>query len=106
MHGDLRDWYEDNVLSAPEDDETRIEMLSLVNIVCGNVEMECAYAAYHFWKSEIDGGNILQQKVCAEECKDQAWDQGFDDYVNPCSSLMHSLSSGIILIISLIRFMV
>ena len=58
MHGDLRDWYEDNVLTAPEYDETRIEMLSFVNIVCGNVEMECAYAAYLFWKS--DGGNILE----------------------------------------------
>ena len=59
MHGDLRDWYRIDVVDGPESDETRILMLGLVNMMCGNVEKDCAYAVYHFWNSEVNGRNIM-----------------------------------------------
>ena len=44
-----------------------------------------------------------EKKECREKCEGQEWDKGIDDMVEPCSSLMHSLSIAIILIISLFR---
>ena len=45
-----------------------------------------------------------EKKECNRKCKGQMWDKGFEDFVHPCSSLMHSLSIAIILIISLLRW--
>jgi len=40
---------------------------------------------------------------CREKCKGQMWDKAFDDMVNPCGSLLNSLSITILFIISLVR---
>ena len=60
MHGDLKELYEYQVLDAP-DGEGRDSMMSVMNIVCGNIEMECAYAAFHHWNSVRDGRNIFEK---------------------------------------------
>ena len=64
MRGDLKDFYEREVLDAPEDGEAGKEregMMSLMNVMCGNVEYECAYAAFDHWDSVRDGRNIFEQ---------------------------------------------
>ena len=60
MNGDLKEFYEYTVLDAP-DGEGRESMMSVMNIVCGNIEMECAYAAFHHWNSIRDGRNIFEK---------------------------------------------
>ena len=59
MYGDKRDWYRINVVDGPESDEERIMLLGFFNMICGNVEYECAYAVYHFWNSEVNGRNTM-----------------------------------------------
>jgi len=115
-YGDLRELYQNEVLNAPETGDRagdRHSMMSLMNVMCGNMELECAYAAYEHWETVKDGRNIFEKlaeavetpekKECLEKCEGQEWDKGIDDMVEPCSSLMHSLSIAIILIISLFR---
>ena len=36
-------------------------MMSVMNIMCGNVEYECAFAAFEHWNSVRDGRNIFEQ---------------------------------------------
>ena len=36
-------------------------MMSLMNVMCGNMEIECAYAAFEFWDSVRDGRNIFEK---------------------------------------------
>ena len=43
MRGDLKDLYEREVLDAP-DGEDREGMMSVFNVICGNVKIDCAYA--------------------------------------------------------------
>ena len=43
-YGDLRERYENEVIYDYH--EERDSFLTAVNIICGNVEVECAYAAY------------------------------------------------------------
>ena len=43
IHGDLRETYEQLVSNAPESEE-RGEMMAVMNVMCGNVEIECAFA--------------------------------------------------------------
>jgi len=112
MHGDLKEFYEYEVIDAP-DDEDRESMMSVMNIMCGNIEIECAYAAFHHWDSVRNGRNIFEKlaeavetpelKECRQKCKGQMWDLAFDDMVNPCGSLCNSLSFTILFIISLVR---
>ena len=64
MHGDLKDLYEYQVLDAPdfgEEGDQRRAMMSVMNIMCGNMEIECAYAAFEFWDSVRDGRNIFEK---------------------------------------------
>merc|ERR1711917_158719 len=116
MHGDLKELYEYQVLDAPdfgEEGDQRRAMMSVMNIMCGNMEIECAYAAFEFWDSVRDGRNIFEKLAeavespemtkCREKCKGQMWDKGFDDMVKPCGSLFNSLSIAILFIISLVR---
>jgi len=116
MHGDLKELYEYQVLDAKdfgEEGDQRRGMMSLMNVMCGNMEIECAYAAFEFWDSVRDGRNIFEKlaeavespemKKCREKCKGQMWDKGFDDMVKPCGSLFNSLSIAILFIISLVR---
>ena len=42
-YGDLRERYENEVIY--DNHEERVSFLTVVNIICGNVEVECAYAA-------------------------------------------------------------
>merc|ERR1719394_127424 len=112
MKGNLTELYRTQVIDAP-DSKDREAMMSVMNVMCGNIEIECAYAAFELWDSVIDGRNMFEQlaeavespekKKCQKECEGQMLDQGFDDMVDPCSSLMNSLSFAIILIISLVR---
>jgi len=113
MHGDLKDDYEKEVLDA-RDGEVRDKMMGVMNVMCGNVEIECAYALFDNFNSIRHGRNIFEEIAeaipseekmkCLEKCDGQMWDQGFDDMVEPCgSSFMNTLSVTIILIISLVR---
>jgi len=112
MHGDLKEFYEYEVIDAP-DDEDRESMMTVMNVMCGNIEIECAYAAFHHWDSVRNGRNIFEKlaeavetpelKECRQKCKGQMWDKAFDDMVNPCGSLFNSLSITILFIISLVR---
>jgi len=116
MHGDLKELYESQVLDAPdfgEEGDQRAYMMSLMNVMCGNIEIECAYAAFDLWDGVRDGRNIFEKlaeavetpemKKCREKCKGQMWDKAFDDMVNPCGSLFNSISITILFIISLVR---
>ena len=60
MHGDLTDLYQREVLDAP-DGEDREKMMSVMNIMCGNIEIDCAYAAFDHFESVRDGRNIFEQ---------------------------------------------
>ncbi len=60
MHGDLRAKFEREIINMPASDERDLEM-GLMNILCGNVEMQCAYAAFHHWQTVKDGRNIFDE---------------------------------------------
>ena len=59
MHGNLKEVYEREVLDAP-DGEEREKMMSVMNIMCGNIEIDCAYAAFDHFESVRDGRNIFE----------------------------------------------
>ena len=59
-YGDLRDDYERLVLDAREGDD-REAMMSTMNVMCGNMELECAYAAFKHWETVQDGRNIFEK---------------------------------------------
>ena len=61
MHGDLRDDYERLVLGARDGDD-REAMMSVMNVMCGNIELECAYAAFKHWE-EVQGGRSIFEKL-------------------------------------------
>ena len=60
MYGDLRKLYQEQVLNAPDSDD-REAMMSVMNVVCGNMELECAYAAWEHWETVQDGRNIFEK---------------------------------------------
>ena len=60
MHDDLRELYRTQVIDAP-DSKDREAMMSVMNVMCGNIEIECAYAAFELWDSVIDGRNVFDQ---------------------------------------------
>ena len=60
MYGDLRKIYQEQVLNAPDSDD-REGMMSVKNVVCGNIELECAYAAWEHWETVQDGRNIFEK---------------------------------------------
>ena len=60
MRGDLKELYEREVLDAP-DGEEREKMMSVMNIMCGNIETDCAYAAFDHFESVRDGRNIFEK---------------------------------------------
>ena len=57
-------------------------------------EIEIIYSA--------EGLETEEKRICLEKCDGQMWDDGYEDFVNPCSSIIHSLSVVIIFIISLV----
>ena len=64
MHGDLKELYEYQVIDAldfGEEGEQRRGMMSLMNVMCGNMEIECAYAAFDLWDSVQQGRNIFEK---------------------------------------------
>ena len=42
-YGDLRERYENEVIYGNH--EERVSFITVVNIICGNVEVDCAYAS-------------------------------------------------------------
>ena len=53
----MQEPFEIEVVDAPPS-KARDDMISLMNIWCGNVNMECAYAIYHYASkdtTEYDG---------------------------------------------------
>ena len=44
--GDLQDRYQNEVINSDPDD--RNVMISVVNIMCGNIETQCYYSAHHY----------------------------------------------------------
>ena len=64
MYGDLKELYEYQVIDAldfGEEGEQRRGMMSLMNVMCGNMEIECAYAAFDLWDSVQHGRNIFEK---------------------------------------------
>ena len=59
MHGDFKEEYEKEVLDA-RDGEVRDKMMGIVNVICGNVEIECAYALFDNFDSIRHGRNIFE----------------------------------------------
>ena len=55
-NGDLQRPFETEVVNAPPS-KARDDMISLMNIWCGNVNMECAYALYHYLSKDTTGSN-------------------------------------------------
>ena len=45
-YGDLQDRYQNEVINSNPDD--RDAMIAAMNIMCGNIDTECYYAAYHY----------------------------------------------------------
>ena len=81
MYGEYRDWYRINVVDGPESDEERLLIISFVNMMCGNVEKECAYAMYHFSL----GDRLASVDECRNDCRyENSWDSGFHEYELPC----------------------
>ena len=78
MHGDLKERFENEVLHNPNEEE-RGGMMSVMNIQCGHVELECTYTLYR-----------LDHDECQEKCQDQSWHEGFDHYVDPCDFILES----------------
>ena len=60
MHGDLKDDYEKEVLDA-RDGEVRDRMMGVMNVMCGNVEIDCAYTLFDNFNSIRHGRNIFEQ---------------------------------------------
>ena len=44
--GDLQQRYEDEVINTDHPD--RDPMMSIMNTMCGNIELDCAYASYGY----------------------------------------------------------
>ena len=61
MQGDLTELYRTQVIDAPDSKDDKRKMMSVMNVMCGNVEIECAYAAFELWDSVIDGRNVFDQ---------------------------------------------
>ena len=54
--------------------------MALMNVMCGNVDIQCAYASYKYSVGRAE------EYECREMCKGQDWFLGFDDYIHPCDS--------------------
>ena len=74
-YGDLKELFEQQVYQY--NDEGMLNVL--MNVMCGNVEIQCVYAI-HFYHSK--GGD---QQRCFENCRGQSWDAGHGNYVDPCA---------------------
>ena len=61
MKGNLTELYRTQVIDAPDSKDDKRKMMSVMNVMCGNVEIECAYAAFELWDSVIDGRNVFDQ---------------------------------------------
>ena len=46
MSGDLKDSYQTLVLNAKDAND---DMVATMNILCGNINMDCAYALFDYW---------------------------------------------------------
>ena len=76
MHGDLREKYENEVIDPALSNSK--DVMVLMNVMCGNIRMDCAYAAHYYWNWQ------MYEHECLEHCLDQHWDVGFDDLQSPC----------------------
>ena len=50
--GDLQQRYEDEVINIDHPD--RDAMMSIMNTMCGNIELDCAYGTYHYSRHTYD----------------------------------------------------
>ena len=71
MHGDLNRPFEDQLIHNPWADD-RFGLMSTMNILCGHVEIECAYTMSY--KSD----------ECHDQCNGQNWNDGLDNYYEAC----------------------
>jgi len=88
--------------------KARDDMISLMNIWCGNVNMECAYALYHLFESNGALTKELstmsaEKRDCIAKCDGAMWDNG-KEMVETCGTLIHTVSLSIILIVTLVQF--
>ena len=44
MQGDLTELYRTQVIDAPDSKDDKRKMMSVMNVMCGNVKIDCAYA--------------------------------------------------------------
>ena len=77
MYGDLKERFEDEVINNDWNEDERAELMTSMNIMCGNVEIDCAYSLYH---------GIVSHQWCHDSmvCDGQVWNNGFDDWMGPC----------------------
>ncbi len=59
LSGDLRDQFEKEVIKSPESDE-HTSMMAMMNIMCGNITMDCAYAAQAHWDQVKGARNVFE----------------------------------------------
>ena len=69
-------------------DEKDVHAMTMMNIMCGNIRMDCAYAANYYWTYQMN------EDECLEHCLDQHWDVASDDWRSPCEG-RPNLESGI-----------
>merc|ERR1712131_290105 len=86
--GDLQQRYEDEVINIDHSD--RDAMMSVMNAICGNLELECAYASYfyseHNYYDPEDAEESGAIEWCEAECDGSQWDEGIDDFTPPCNA--------------------
>ena len=77
MYGDLKDVFEREVIHNQHEEENHGTM-ALMNVMCGNVDIDCAYATGRYSVGRAE------EHECREMCEGQHWAIGFDDYIDPC----------------------
>ena len=59
-HGDLNEKYRNDVLDGSDD--FRDVMISIMNVICGNIEIECASAVNSLSEFVKESGKYFSQK--------------------------------------------
>ena len=72
IHGDLKERFENEVINN-HDSEERDYMMATMNVMCGNIPIECAYAME---RQDHDG--------CFHYCDHWLWNHGHDEWEEAC----------------------
>ena len=72
IHGDLKERFENEVIHN-HDLEERDYMMATMNVICGNIPIDCAYAME---RQDHDG--------CFHYCDHWYWHHGYDEWEEAC----------------------